>query len=105
MDTLKAIDASHEEHAKQLAADGVRYVTASWADIFGRSRAKSHPVELLPELLAGFARYTPRGINGIGQMDPVEQEVTALPDLDTLTVLPVGQAFRLDGIGHVVGQG
>jgi glutamine synthetase len=93
MDTLKAIDASHREHAKQLAADGVRYVTASWADILGRSRAKSHPVELLPELLAGFARYTPRGINGIGQMDPVEQEVTALPDLDTLTVLPWDKRF------------
>jgi glutamine synthetase len=93
MDTLKKIDPAHEEHAKKLAADGVRYVTAAWVDILGRSRAKSHPVEYLPQLLSGFARYTPRGINGIGAMDPVEQEVTALPDLDTLTVLPWDKRF------------
>ncbi len=93
MDTLRKIDPAYEEHAKRLAADGVRYVTAAWVDILGRSRAKSHPVEYLPQLLSGFARYTPRGINGIGAMDPVEQEVTALPDLDTLTVLPWDKRF------------
>lgn len=88
MDTLKPIDPAHQEHANKLAAEGVRFVSASWIDILGRSRGKSHPVAYLPELLAGFARYTPRGINGIGSMDPVEDEVTAIPDLDTLTVLP-----------------
>jgi glutamine synthetase len=93
MDTLRKVDPAHAEHAKKLAAEGVRYVTASWVDILGRSRAKSHPVEYLPQLLSGFARYTPRGINGIGAMDPVEQEVTALPDLDTLTVLPWDKRF------------
>ncbi len=93
MDTLREINPAHSENAKQLADDGVRYVTASWVDVFGRSRAKSHPVERLPDLMAGFARYTPRGINGIGRMDPVEEEVTALPDLDTLTVLPWDKRF------------
>lgn len=93
MDTLKKIDPAHDEYAKKLAAEGVRYVTASWVDILGRSRAKSHPVEYLPQLLSGFARYTPRGINGIGSMDPVEEEVTAMPDLDTLTVLPWDKRF------------
>ncbi|MCV7282164.1 glutamate--ammonia ligase [Mycolicibacterium flavescens] len=93
MDTLKSLDPAHNDIAKDLADTGVRYVTASWVDILGRSRAKSHPVELLPELLAGFARYTPRGINGIGVMNPVEEEVTAIPDLDTLTVLPWDTRF------------
>ena len=93
MDTLRKIDPSHEEVAKKLADQGVRYVAASWVDILGRSRAKTHPVEYLPQLLAGFARYTPRGINGIGSMDPVEDEVTAIPDLDTLTVLPWDKRF------------
>lgn len=93
MDTLNEIDSSYSAKAKELADAGVRYVTASWADIFGRNRAKSHPVGLLPELMAGFARYTPRGINGIGVMDPVEEEVTALPDIDTLTVLPWDNRF------------
>lgn len=93
MDTLKKIDASYEEVAEKLAAEGVRWISASWIDILGRSRGKSHPVEYLPQLLAGFARYTPRGINGIGSMDPVEDEVTAIPDLDTLTVLPWDPRF------------
>lgn len=93
MDTLKPLDPAHTQKADELAAAGVRYVTASWVDVFGRSRGKSHPVKLLPELAAGFARYTPRGINGIGAMDPVEEEVTALPDLDTLTVLPWDKRF------------
>lgn len=93
MDTLKPIDPACGEMAKKLAADGVRFVTAAWIDILGRSRGKSHPVEFLPELAAGFARYTPRGINGIGEMDPVEEEVTAIPDLDTLTILPWDKRF------------
>lgn len=93
MDTLRALDPAHSQTVKELEAAGVRYVTASWVDILGRNRAKSHPVEYLPQLMAGFARYTPRGINGIGAMDPVEEEVTALPDLDTLTVLPWDKRF------------
>lgn len=93
MDTLRPIDSAYEKKAQELAAAGVRYVTAAWVDVLGRNRAKSHPVDLLPELMAGFARYTPRGINGIGTMDPVEEEVTALPDLDTLTVLPWDNRF------------
>ncbi|MDT5212816.1 MAG: glutamine synthetase [Mycobacterium sp.] len=93
MDTLRAVDTAYENKTNELADAGVRYVTAAWIDILGRSRGKSHPIARLPELLAGFARYTPRGINGIGQMDPVEEEVTAIPDLDTLTILPWDKRF------------
>lgn len=88
MDTLKKVGTQHDEQVRQLSAQGVRYVTAAWIDIMGRSRAKTHPVEYLPQLMSGFARYTPRGVNGIGQMDPIEEEATTLPDLDSLTVLP-----------------
>jgi glutamine synthetase len=93
MDTLRAVDTADTKQTSDLADAGVRYVTAAWIDILGRSRGKSHPIARLPELLAGFARYTPRGINGIGQMDPVEEEVTAIPDLDTLTILPWDKRF------------
>jgi glutamine synthetase len=93
MDTLRAVDTADSKQTRELADAGVRYVTAAWIDILGRSRGKSHPIARLPELLAGFARYTPRGINGIGQMDPVEEEVTAIPDLDTLTILPWDKRF------------
>lgn len=93
MDTVKPTDSQHEEVVKQLTAQGVRHVTAAWIDIMGRSRAKSHPVEYLPKLMAGFARYTPRGINGIGAMSPIEDEATTVPDLNSLTVLPWDNRF------------
>lgn len=93
MDTLRAVDTAHAKKTSELADAGVKYVTAAWIDILGRSRGKSHPIERYSELLAGFARYTPRGINGIGQMDPVEEECTAIPDPDTLTILPWDKRF------------
>lgn len=93
MDTLQPVDSDHSEWVNALAADDVKYVMASWIDILGRPRAKSTPLSSLPKLLAGFARYTPRGICGIGTMDPVEEEVTAKPDPQTLTVLPWDRRF------------
>lgn len=93
MDTLNQIDKDYDSVVADLKSKGVKYITASWVDVLGRNRAKSHPVEYLPQLMAGFARYTPRGINGIGQMDPVEEEVTAFPDINSLTVLPWDNRF------------
>ncbi|KAA3621065.1 MAG: glutamate--ammonia ligase [Proteobacteria bacterium] len=93
MDTLESIDSAHSALAEPLAEQGVKYVMASWVDIMGRPRGKSTPIKLMPNLLAGFARYTPRGICGIGEMDPVEEEVTARPDPDTLTVIPWDTRF------------
>lgn len=93
MDTLNAVDQSYDSIVEDLKSKGVKYVTAAWVDVLGRNRAKSHPVDFLPQLMAGFARYTPRGINGIGEMDPVEEEVTAFPDIDSLTVLPWDTRF------------
>lgn len=88
MDTLQKVKLDHHKLAEELKAQGVKYVTASWIDIKGRPRGKSNPIDMLPKLLAGSTRYTPRGITGIGQMNPVEEEVTTRPDVSTLTVLP-----------------
>jgi glutamine synthetase len=93
MDTVKSVDKSYDAIMKDLKSKGVKYITAAWVDVLGRNRAKSHPIEYLPQLMAGFARYTPRGINGIGEMDPVEEEVTAFPDIDSLTILPWDTRF------------
>ncbi len=93
MDTLNPVDPEHISKAKTLADAGVKYAMASWVDINGRPRAKSTPIKRFPELMSGFARYTPRGICGIGEMNPVEEEATARPDLDTLTVLPWDRRF------------
>src|SRR5699024_5676724 len=93
MDTLQNIKTEDKNLTESLMKKGVKYTMASWTDMLGRSRAKSNTIKRLPEILSGFTRYTPRGINGIGEMNPVEEEVTAIPDPSTLAVLPWDKRF------------
>jgi glutamine synthetase len=46
------------------------------------------PIDHLPNLVAGSERFTPRGLDGLGEMDPVEDECITVPDLSRITVLP-----------------
>src|SRR5699024_2817378 len=93
MDTLQNIKTEDKNITESLMKKDVKYTMASWKDMLGRSRAKSNTIKRLPEILSGFTRYTPRGINGIGEMNPVEEEVTAIPDPSTLAVLPWDKRF------------
>lgn len=93
MDTLNAIDSSHTELARTLSGQGVKYAMAAWIDVLGRPKSKVVPIDHLPNLLAGSERYTPRGMGGIGAMDPVEDEVIAVPDPSTLVILPWDTRF------------
>lgn len=88
MDTVTDISKDHQKLAGELAGQGVKYALASWIDVLGRPKSKMVPIDHLPNLIAGSERYTPRGMGGIGVMDPVEDEVAAIPDVSTLTVLP-----------------
>lgn len=88
MDTVTQIAEDHRALAQDLAGQGVKYAVASWIDVLGRPKSKMVPIDHLPNLLAGSERYTPRGMGGIGVMDPVEDEVAGIPDLSTLKVLP-----------------
>lgn len=88
MDTLTDLSDEHRRTAADLAGRGVKYATASWIDVLGRPKSKVVPIDHLPNLLAGSERYTPRGMGGIGQMDPVEDEIAAIPDVTSLKVLP-----------------
>lgn len=88
MDTLTQISQDHRALAQDLAGQGVKYALASWIDVLGRPKSKMVPIDHLPNLLAGSERYTPRGMGGIGVMDPVEDEVAGVPDLSSLKVLP-----------------
>ena len=93
MDTLKPMDPKHAELARSLADKGTKYAMACWTDVLGRPKSKSVPIDHLPNLLAGSERYTPRGMGGIGNMNPVEEEVIALPDESTLLSLPWDRRF------------
>ncbi|MCW2666489.1 MAG: glutamine synthetase [Frankiales bacterium] len=93
MDTVREMDPAHRALAEQLAASGVEFAVGGWIDVFGRSKSKVVPIDHLPNLLAGSERYTPRGISGLGEMTPNEDESVAMPDLTTLRVLPWDRRF------------
>lgn len=88
MDTVTELSSQHENLARDLAAQGVKYAIAAWIDVLGRPKSKVVPIDHLPNVLAGSERYTPRGMGGIGAMDPVEDEVVGMPDPDTMRILP-----------------
>ena len=93
MQTVFEVDERHAELSTELAAQGVEYVFASFVDIAGRAKSKCVPIEHLPDLLAGHERYTPRGLGNLGQMTPTEDECVAVPDPDTLCILPWDRRF------------
>jgi glutamine synthetase len=88
VDTVNKIDQNHAALAETLADDGVQYAVGAWVDVNGRGKSKMVPIDHLPNLLAGSERYTPRGMGGLGVMTPNEDECVAMPDVDTLRVLP-----------------
>lgn len=93
MDTLEPIADDAVGLADTLAGQGVKYAIACWVDVLGRPKSKVVPIDHLPNMLAGSERYTPRGMGGIGQMDPVEDEIAAVPDRSTLKILPWDTRF------------
>jgi glutamine synthetase len=93
MDTVTELSSRHIELAESLAKQGVKYAVGCWIDVRGRPKSKVVPIDHLPNLLAGSERYTPRGMGGIGQMNPIEDEVVGIPDLATLKILPWDRRF------------
>lgn len=93
MDTLTVVTDEHAALAAELAAEGVEYALGAWIDVLGRARSKVVPIGHLPSLLAGSERYTPRGIDGLGQMNSCEPECIAVPDASTAVVLPWDRRF------------
>jgi glutamine synthetase len=93
MQTVFEVDSEHTELSTRLAAQGVKYVFASFVDVAGRAKSKCVPIEHLPDLMAGHERYTPRGLGNLGQMTPTEDECVAVPDAETLCILPWDRRF------------
>lgn len=93
MDTTKPIDTTHTELVSSLQQQGVEFALGGWVDVLGRAKSKVVPIDHLPNMLAGSERYTPRGMGGLGKMDPVEAEAVAMPDLSTMQILPWDRRF------------
>jgi glutamine synthetase len=88
VDTIHPIEDDHRRLAASLAEKGVQYAVAGYIDVNGRAKSKAVPIAHLPELLAGHERYTPRGLGGLGAMNAAEDECVAVPDVESLVVLP-----------------
>ncbi len=74
------------ELAEALSAQGVRWVLGAYSDIAGRARGKVVPVRLMADAAAGSEHYTPRGLDGLGEMTS-DEECYTLPDPATLRIL------------------
>jgi glutamine synthetase len=93
VDTVNPLSKDHTQLAEELARKGVQYAVGCWIDVLGRPKSKVVPIDHLPNLIAGSERYTPRGMGGIGKMNPVEDEVVGIPDPSTLQILPWDRRF------------
>ena len=77
--------------AAQLKADliarGVRYALASFVDMHGVCKAKAVPIDHLESMARGSELLTGAALDGVPQ-EISDDEVAALPDLSSATVLP-----------------
>ena len=73
---------------QDLAARGVRYFFGAYTDVHGVPKAKCVPIAHLKDAAAGSELYTVGALDGMGELGPNEDEVSAVPDLDEVTVLP-----------------
>jgi glutamine synthetase len=82
-----ASDAKLEEVRKITKGRGVEFFFAQFVDMYGRPSAKLVPAANLDDLAndgAGFAGFA---AGEIGQM-PSDPDIAAIPDLDSLTLVP-----------------
>jgi glutamine synthetase len=70
-----------------LQARQVRYALASFVDLHGVCKAKAVPIAHLEAMLAGSELFTGAALDGVPQ-DVSDDEVAALPDPASATVLP-----------------
>lgn len=75
------------ELAADLEARGVRYALASFVDLHGVSKAKAVPLPHLGQMLQGSELFTGAALDGVPQ-EVSDDEVAAVPDPASLTVLP-----------------
>jgi glutamine synthetase len=93
MEIARDVNPEHADLAQSLSEAGVEFAMGAYVDIHGRSKSKVVPISLLPRMLAGSERYTPRGLGDLGVMTPDEEEVVAFPDPATCTQLPWDPRF------------
>ncbi|MDM7936691.1 MAG: hypothetical protein QUV06_04460 [Cyanobium sp. CZS 48M] len=86
-DPLTEPQLSWQQRKLDLLSQGVSYALASFVDLHGTSKAKAVPLDHFEAMLAGSELFTGAALDGVPQ-DVSDDEVAAIPDLATATVLP-----------------
>ncbi len=73
---------------QQLEAAGVRTCYATFVDIHGVPKAKATPLAAFEKMCDGAELYTVGANEGLGLAGPHEDECAAVPDLESLIVMP-----------------
>jgi glutamine synthetase len=71
-----------------LVDEGVQYAFGSWADFYGRPKAKAVPIEKFESMAQGSELYTVGALPGMGPLGPHEDECEAVADLESLVICP-----------------
>lgn len=77
----------------RLVGQGVRYAFVSWADIYGRPKAKAVPISQFDRAVKGSELYTVGALPGMGPLGPHEDECQAIGDVGSLVVCPWDRRF------------
>ena len=73
---------------RRLVDAGVRACFATFVDVHGIPKSKATPIDAFEHMCEGSELYTVGAVEGLGLVGPQEDECAAVPDLDTLTILP-----------------
>ncbi len=92
MGQTETIQRHHEgelvKKKQELIDEGVEYAFVSWADFYGRPKAKAVPIAQFDDAVRGSELYTVGALPGMGPLGPHEDECQAIGDLASLTVCP-----------------
>lgn len=87
-DSVTQVRGSVEQLQAELEAAGAAYFFGAYVDIHGVPKAKAVPISHLASALSGSELYTVGAVEGMGDLGPNEDECVAIPDIDSVVVLP-----------------
>jgi glutamine synthetase len=87
MDSFASVPRPDGGDAGSLAAAGVRYCVASFADLHGVAKTKMVPLSHHENMLAGSEMFTGAALDGVPQ-EVSDDEVCAVPDPASCAILP-----------------
>lgn len=76
------------EVRRKLEEAGVKYCFSTYVDVHGVPKAKTVPISAFEKMCAGSELFTVGAMEGMGLIGPEKDECAAVPDLDSLIILP-----------------